>query len=187
MPLSTAQRNGLVAWLEASLGTGRKAIWADQTAPRPDKPFATLAVTSFDNRGGFQAEEREGATDDQRVHVRHLTHELSVQVFANDAVGSASAVQLLGAALQRLDLHSVRRALVQAGIRIQNVGTPRSLPVAQATRTEGRAQVDITLSVVETLTETVGHIAHVVADVELPPFAERELTVPALPEPEPEE
>lgn len=182
--LSSTQQAGLVSWVEAGLGTGRKAIWADQAGPRPALPFAVLRVTNFDRQYG-QTEERQGSTSDKRIYVRNVTHDISLQVFSSTAVGADSALALLSGVLRRLDLQSVRRALVQAGCAVQNVGTPRNLSAALATASESRAQVDFTLSAIETLEETVGHIAHVVAEVELPPFPAAVLTVPPVPEPEP--
>lgn len=174
--LGSTARNGLATWFAGALGY--PVFWTNQDMPRPSKPFGQLQVTAGDLPDGVQAGNDEkvigtGADVGKATIRMFRKHVLSLQVFTDDTVGSLRADLLLGAALAKLNREADRAALVAAGVRVQTVGSVRDLTALLPTRAESRAQADLTVSTMDTLTETTGYVAEVVADLTVAPNPKR--------------
>lgn len=172
MALSSTARNGLGTWFYGALGY--PVIWADQDAPRPAKPFGQLQRGVGDQAAGVQAGNdeavRSATVAGRTTHRMHRTHIVSLQVFSDDMTGSTTAADLLTAALAKLARASDRAALVAAGVTVQTVGSVRDLTAMLPTRPESRAQVDITVSTLDTLTEDAGYIDEAIGSVTVAPL-----------------
>lgn len=175
MALSSTARNGLGTWFNGALGY--PVIWADQDAPRPAKPFGQLQKGVGDQPAGQPGNDegqRSSTVAGRTTHRMHRTHVISLQVFSDDMSGSTTAADLLSVALAKLARAADRAALVTAGVRVQTVGSVRDLTTWLPTRPESRAQVDITVSTMDTLDEDAGYIEEATGSVTIAPL-------PALP------
>lgn len=172
MALSTTARNGLGTWFYGALGY--PVIWADQDAPRPAKPFGQLQRGAQDVAVAVQAGNdeavRSATVAGRTTHRMHRTHVVSLQVFSDDLTGSTCAADLLSAAVAKLARASDRAALVAAGVAVQTVGNVRDLTGWVPTRPESRAQVDITVATLDTLTEDAGYIEEAIGSVTTAPL-----------------
>jgi len=172
MALSSTARNGLGTWFNGALGY--PVIWADQDAPRPGKPFGQLQRGASDQPDGGQEANPEGdrsaTVAGRTTHRRHHTHVVSLQVFSDDMAGSTTAADLLSTAVAKLSRASDRAALVAVGVTVQTVGSVRDLTTWLPTRPESRAQVDITVSTLDTLVEDAGYIERAIGTVTAAPL-----------------
>lgn len=170
--LGSTARNGLGTWFNGALGY--PVIWADQDAPRPAKPFGQLQLGITDQPDAVQGAAGEvqysATVAGRKTHRHHRTHVVSLQVFADATTGSATAPDLLSAAVQKLSRDADRAALVTAGVSVQTVGNVRNLTGWLPTRPESRAQVDITVSTVDTLVEDAGYILEAVGSTTIAPL-----------------
>lgn len=174
--LGATARNGLGTWFNGALGY--PVIWANQDAPRPAKPFGQLQKGVGDQPDGVQGGNgeavRSATVAGRTTHRQHRTHVISLQVFSDDMTGSTTAHDLLCVAIAKLARAADRAALVAVGVTVQTVGSVRDLTAMLPTRPESRAQVDITVSTMDTLDEDAGYIEEAIGSVTIAPL-------PALP------
>lgn len=123
----------------------------------PSRPLLTLTWVERDTPIGQSAGDGWQVLPDNpdaTVQWNHLrTHTLQLDWFAlipcapnshTSAPASADASAALGNVLRSLQLGSVRRAFIAAGIGIQNISAVRDLTRVVETEFEGRASADIT-------------------------------------------
>lgn len=160
----TAIQNVLHAWLAAA--TGLPCLWEKQNglAQRPAS-YCTLDLGGLLLVGGHVAAQDFSAERPAGEEVEVSTGSngewtLRAQTFVDLSEGQTgdAAVSLLGGALARLRLPSVRVALEGAGIGVISVGAVQNLTGLAGVRWQGRATAEVRLSVVESVSERTGYI-----------------------------
>lgn len=160
----TAIQDALHAWL--STATGLACLWEKQNGltQRPTS-YVSMDLTTLSGVGGhvhghdFDASRPAG----QEVELRAEQSKqwvLRVQAFLELQPGQTGdgAVSLLASAVTRLRLASTRDTLAAAGVAVVDVGGVTNLTGLAGVRWQGRATVDVRLSVVESVSERVGYI-----------------------------
>lgn len=137
-------------WLSSELGI--TVIYADQNAPRPDKPYATIRIISENKLGGND----EGATvDDDGIQSFCGQREaaVSLNIYGEDAFDSMKL------ALNSLSKPSILEDFFyNDDIAILNKGDILNLTDVLETEFEERAQMDLLVGYAEEYTDDVGYI-----------------------------
>lgn len=153
----------ILAWFKASSGLSA-VIWANQTAPQPALPYATLLI---------RPPARLAAQDDvqevyvgsnpagQEVELRQKgVREISVscQVFSAAVRGAGTAREILAKAQTGLETPSLRQALYQAGLSVVDEGAITDVSALVETKYQSRAAMDVLFYCVDEVTEKTGYI-----------------------------
>ncbi len=157
--------DALYVWLSSA--TSVAVIWANQNAPQPTRPYATLAVVSTTQLGQNSVTPNANPSSpspgaEVAIEVGGL-HRVVVSVnvygISNDPDSDARA--LMDKALGALALPSVLSTLRSAGVAVNRVGGAISLDFLTDDKWLSRTQADVTLCVASNLEERVGYIATV--------------------------
>lgn len=152
--------SALRAWLMASTGLNEDVIrWADQSGGQPTTDFIIMRMGVFDAlsihddvRWRTQGGQPERFSTGPRV--------LGVYVQANTRLtfGASSAFELARKAQRGLGLPSVRVALAEAGLALQDAGRPRNIATLLDTRFQGRYAFDVLFNTSDELITSDGFI-----------------------------
>ena len=160
----TTKEDAIVAWLTAASGVA--VIWAGQGAGRPAPPYLAINVIGLNDFG----------QDWQRIDVDTETiyHEgprevaLSIQCFAVDVLGVASAVNILNKIMVGKRNTTIAAALLAAGVAIRRFDGVSGLgAIVGASEWEPRAVVTAYLSVGSSVAETDADFIETVATSEV--------------------
>lgn len=161
----------LCAWVAGQLPAGAKCILANQNAPQPQKPYATVLITPTTNPttiyGSGMDERRLSETAPGVVRYQKFRQfGVSLNVYSNTMVGNNKATALLEQVVESLALQSVVNAFRKdahiAPLPVDS--TVRDLSALLETRGESRAQVDLTFNYTTSLTEDLGYFTTVNTD-----------------------
>lgn len=147
----SAVKTALYTW--ANTASGITVVFADQSAPRPAKPYISLKVTGL-NSIGHDYEGLPDATGDASFRGNR-----EFQVYAQ-TIGS-NAIQYAEALHSSLEMRASRDQLATAGIVfVENLGI-NDITELLETEWEERAQIDFRFRIASVDTENVGLIEHV--------------------------
>lgn len=144
-----AFKNALIDWI-TTYGGVSEAIFKNQDAPRPAKPYAAFLITSDNGRFGID-ESRQSYDDVNEViqrntaGLRKMNVQLDFYTEPAKAVGEKEAADYLNNLLLTLDTVAVRELFKDANISVLNHTSVNRLDEQLGDRWERRAQVDLTL------------------------------------------
>lgn len=128
-------------------------IWADQSEVRPERPYASIRLTSGPIVVGSD-EGREPVSGQFTVEgLRQLV--MSVQAFGDSAIERMSKLQTA------LSKDSVVEELDASGIAVYDVGAVQNLTALLENRFETRAQMDLSMYVTDAEVDDTGYIEDV--------------------------
>ncbi len=156
------------AWLVSATGIpDGKVILENQSGPELEPPYATMKLGAArrmfpqDYRGqeydGTQAQGSE--VELYATGPRELV--ITVSIYTKTANGNASAVSLLANARDALELESAVSGFAAAGAAVVDTSDVRDLSMLLFTDFQGRAHLELTVSVSAFASERVGYIATV--------------------------
>jgi len=132
-----AVQNALHSW--ASTSTGIQAIWAHQSAPRPDYPYITLEITAGPNQLAHKWQDPhtfdDTLPDGEQLYFEasvpcEFTLDLQAFVLRPDSRNPVyNAQQYLLRAMADLQTTSRRAALKAADVALISVAPPQNVPV----------------------------------------------------------
>ena len=176
MPVSspiawTTVENALYTWLNGS--TGLTVIWADQDAPQPAYPYATLKIISGPTRVSQVDEVRQsydaGQPSEQEVGLetggpREMT--VSVQVFARQSATTPTSHprDMLSRAQAALGMASYQAALRTAGVAVIEAMAVQDVSLNVDDSWSARAVMNVRFRLSSSVAERVGYIATVDVD-----------------------
>lgn len=144
-------------WLITTTGLpDERVIFANQNAPRPKVPYATVNARVATRRLGAFDEER--LIDDEPGVIDRRGHRV---VTASVNVFGPSALDLAEAAQDGLERYDVREQLEAAGLAVNDIGQLRDLTQLVETTLEDRYQFDAIFGIARATKETVGWIESV--------------------------
>ncbi len=157
--------DAVYTWFAAAIEAD--AIWAQQSAPRPDYPYGVLNIISGPTPASSAWEEKL-TTDLTRVgtevniNVRvpcTLTVSCQAHVNLNDSLDpEAYARTLVARAQARLNLTTVREAFRVANISVQSTGPVTNISAIVNDAYVSRAGIDVTFNAALSLDEYIGYI-----------------------------
>ena len=129
--------------LEAA--TGISAIFADQSATKPDYPYCTMRILSNVNQGSHDEWRRTNATGEREV-VGFRTMVLDVNVFQAEGVEPTAFdyIQLFNRELNKVFVND--ELWSDHNISIVDIGSGQNLTTVLETKYEDRFQMDLTIS-----------------------------------------
>lgn len=150
----------LHAWMTAgaSLPPGR-VIWANQGAPIPPIPYASINYRLAVARLGISDEERATTTDGVIAHVGQRRVSVSCNLYGKGAIA------LLEAAQEALQTYAGRAPFDAANLAVLDKGEVRDLSALEDTQIEERAQLDLVIGLATVTNEVVGWIEDVAISV----------------------
>lgn len=152
-------RHAIWDWFSAA--TGLETIWADQNAPQPSYPYASLNLIAGSIPMGARDEEQ--WTTDGGVRIvgqRDLT--VSCQVHAGpkrEALRTIDALALVHEAISSLARPDVKQSFAEAGLGVRERGTPQSIDILVGADWISRQNFDLRLglaSVVDIDPDSIG-------------------------------
>lgn len=149
----TAIRTALYQWASAEAAP-RTVVWADQAAPRPQRPYVALRLTGPRRLAG-QDEPRYSNTGNVFNWVGHRELTLQVTTIGDEQINTHDLALKLHLSLSK---EAVRSALYTAGLSISNEGDVGNVTIFQDTAFEPRYNFDIILLAVAQVTEDLGAI-----------------------------
>lgn len=156
------------AWLSAATGLpDGKVIFENQSGMELTPPYATMKLSGARRvfPQDYRGQEYDGAQpqgseiESFATGPRLLT--LTVSVYTQQTSGNASAVALLSEARDALELESVVSLFDAAGVAISESSEVRDLSALLFTNFQGRAHLELSVSVSALVSERVGFIATV--------------------------
>ena len=147
----TLFRQTLIAWLNTYAVLGGRIIWADQTTPRPAKPYGTVFFPSGPVKTGLDDEVQSynapGSVVQRRTSGPRLIT-LQVEVYTDPATAAhaSEAAELLENALMALDTIAVRDLFRAAKIGLISQTPAQRLDDQLGERWERRAMSELVLS-----------------------------------------
>jgi hypothetical protein len=154
----------LCDWVASKLPNGTVCILANQNAPQPQKPYATVLITPSTDptsaMGAGMDEQRLSALDPGIVRYQKFRQfGVSLNVYSNTMTGNNKATALLEQVVESLALQSVCNTFRNdARITCLPVNDSiRDLSALLETRGESRAQVDLLFNYVTSLNEDLGY------------------------------
>ncbi len=165
MPDATTIQNAIHAWLSAA--TGLPCVWEKQNGlPQRPASYVSMDLGTMTGVGGDVLTHDYSAARPLGQEVEVTAEKsgewvLKVQAFLELQPGQTGdmAVALLSKAVARLALPSVRDSLHAAGMGVVDVGSVLNLTGLASVKWQGRATVDVRLSVIESVSERVGYFA----------------------------
>lgn len=159
----TAIDTAIKAWLDAAAPS---VTWyrGDQDIPRPALPCGQWRWTSVGARmdaQGDAADDHHNSTSGStslRQGIRFRRHQIEIQVYATNVVGSATAPVIADAVLTDLQTEARRYALEVAGLVVQPRGSALDATALLGYAAESRAVIEAVVYTVDTATEDVGRI-----------------------------
>lgn len=167
----TTTENAFYTWLVTA--TGLTVIWADQDAPQPALPYATLKIISGPTRVSQVDEVRQSYDAGQALGAevaletggpREIT--LSVQVYARQSATTPSSHprDLLTRAQAALGMASYLAALQAAGVAVIEAMPVQDVSLKVDDSWSARAVMSVRFRLAASVTERVGYIAAVDVD-----------------------
>jgi hypothetical protein len=148
----TLFRQTIIAWLNAYTGIDKaKIIWANQSTPRPDRPYATVFFPSGSVKSGFDeavANYNAGTQAIERMTHGPRTIAVQVEVYTDQAQvpNQDEAYELLENALLALDTVPMRESFAAAKIGLLDHAPVQKLDEQLADRWERRAMAELTVT-----------------------------------------
>lgn len=161
----------LHAWVSGR--TGLTTIWARQNGPRPATPFVTLDLRVGGTSRDW-ADVKDNPTPSAGAEILHVSKGvrkgvLTVQIFGDDATGSAKPEALLDSLKASLPLPSVYGTLSVAKIGVYGFGQVLDLSsIIQSSDIESRASMEINMNLVSEISESGTYFSTVDATNEIP-------------------
>lgn len=148
----TTMENTLYAWI-AGVVSPVVAIWADQNAPRPARPYLTLEHSAFGRVGDDVAAAKASAAG-----VVNMTGNREF-TFSIQAIGPG-ARSLLESVNTSIQKESAKAGLRTGGlVFVQSLSPIQNIPeLLDSVDIEERASLDLLFRVAQTYTDTVGAI-----------------------------
>lgn len=155
--------------------TGLAAIWAEQDAPQPPYPYASINITAGPTKVAGQDEQRitydGGQPLGQEIGIevaglRELTLSCQIHVRQLDATPSSHARDLMTRAQSSLGLPSVIAALAVAGLSVIEEGPVQNVSEVVEDTWISRAMMDVRFGLAASVEERTGYIK----DVEMDPL-----------------
>lgn len=155
-------------WLATASGLPEgKVILENQSGPELEPPYATVKLGVV--RKPFPQDYRGQAFDAGAPVGEEVTTyatgprliSMSVSVYTKGTTGNTAAIALLAAARDALELEAVRLAFAAAGAAVVDASEVRDLSLLLFTNFQGRAHLELTLSVASYVSEVTGYIATV--------------------------
>lgn len=161
--LSAAQETALYTWLSGQ--SGLNVSWKDQKAPNLAYPYAQLKVIAGPTREGLTDSETE-VLDEEAPTGQEITitykgprlYTVTVDAYASSDIGDANAQHYISLAEKALEKHSVRLALLIAGVSIVEIMAATDLDETVNEEWISRCKLDLRIRVNSTVTDTVGYI-----------------------------
>jgi len=158
----------LVAWVETGSGLAGAVLMAQQTAPQPPMPYATVRLSGPRTGGApwprvYQSYDPAQPTGQEIAFQAVFDCEVtcSVQVYTASPFGAGSARALMSQVRTSLGLDTVLFALRAAGLAVQAPGDIQDLSALLDTTWQGRAALDVIFGIAEDATERSGYVATV--------------------------
>lgn len=158
----TAVTGALHDWLHAA--TGLEVQLQEQDGPQPSTDYCTLRIPGLRGDGTLDTKTRRlvpNAPPGQELEVTYSSRvfiTVTVQAYTEDSTGNEWAVNVLQRAKKQLELDTVRAALKQHGVAVFSVAEVRNLNALAGLRWKGRASMELTVNVIDTVTERTTYI-----------------------------
>lgn len=163
MPYSQAAvESALEQWLTTA--TGLPVQLQEQNGPQPAGDYCSLRISLVRGDGTISTETRKYIPDappGQEIEMTHSSRlflSVTAQAYTTETIGDAAAVVVLQRAKKALDLRSVRLVLKGSGVAVNAMGEVRNLAATAGPRWQGRAALELTVNVVDTVTERTTYI-----------------------------
>jgi hypothetical protein len=161
----------LCDWVASQLPAGAPCILANQNAPQPQKPYATILITPTTDptsaQGAGMDERRLSAVAPGVVRYQKFRQfGVSLNVYSNVMTGNTKATALLEQVVESLALQSVCNTF-RANARITCLPVNAAINDVSAlleTRGESRAQIDLSFNYVSSLSEDLGYFTKINTD-----------------------
>lgn len=143
-------------WVKTALGfEGNKVIWDRSNIRRPERPYATLNISSGPRKVGRASEERYKSLDTYYYPIREV-FTLTVGIY-----GGNGYLKQLKNVVNSLQKPTIQTILRQAGLANWGSEDPIDLSSLLDTKFEDRASVDFLLAYGESIEDTPGEIQSV--------------------------
>lgn len=143
-------RQTIITWLSTYAGIAKaKIIWADQSTPRPAKPYATIYFPTGFVKTGFDEERRDFNDYEEVIErltggPRTITAQVEVYTDPAPSANADEAQELLENALLALDTSAVQELFRAAKIGYFGYTAPMRLDDQFGDRWERRSHSDVT-------------------------------------------
>ncbi len=161
-------KDALYQWVkEVTTGiiTENQIIWRNQGEPLPARPCVTLKIIDGPSPIARNGNLFRGGKNDPFTVGIQMDMVLSVQVFGNTKKGQSTALQLSIDLNSSLIRQSILDKLRKFDIGVQEVGKVRNLSAIEENDYEERAGFEITLGLVQNITDQPGIIKTVNAEI----------------------
>lgn len=152
-------------WLVSATGIpDAKVILENQSGPELERPYATVRISAArklfpqDYRGQEYDDAQPQGSEIELYATGPRLVSVSVSVYTKATTGNNAAVPMLSDARDALELDSASDAFRLAGAAVVDASDIRDLSALLFTNFQGRAHLDLTLSVSAHASERVGYI-----------------------------
>ncbi|MDY6980938.1 MAG: hypothetical protein SV201_13750 [Pseudomonadota bacterium] len=177
-----AIKGALISWITTYSGVN-EAIFKNQDAPRPARPYAAFLITSDGGRFGIDEARQSYDAGSQVIQrntagLRKMNVQLDMYSEPAQAVGEKEAADYLNNLLLTLDTVAVRDLFKDANLTVLDHTSVNRLDEQLGDRWERRAQVDLTLLYTgETFDDGGGSSGDWIETVEVPTTENGNLTL----------
>lgn len=160
-----AREQAIRAWVKTASGlTDESVFFSNQKVERPASAYVTIRLGDLVPLGAVDpVTENYDADRDPGVEIEQVVEGtrslgVSIQVFNGAVAGALSAMNVAKKLQLGIRLPSVRDALNTAGMSPYQIGGVRNLAALLGTAFDGRAQLDVSFYVHETVSEFTTYI-----------------------------